>query len=110
MTLKGSFGFFLQFEGMKQTNCRLAGWETGDFKRCAMEKRGLFSKLHRKNIATAGWTAEWEFAVYWLQGSGGKLVRHPPYHPKTSSIGSMMRCARLSDATHPWKNSCMDSS
>jgi len=45
----------------------------------------------------------------WRKGSGGKTRRHPPYHLKTSSIGSMMRCARLSDATNPWENSCRNS-
>jgi hypothetical protein len=65
---------FLQFEGTKRINCRLAGWETGDFRKCTMEKRGLFSELDEKSIPTAEWTAEWELAVqllYWLQVEEG---------------------------------------
>ncbi len=80
---------FLQFEGSKRTNCQLAGWETGDFDRCAMAKRGLFSKLQfGKNIATVEWTAEWEFAVsllYWLEveeGLRGQYRKAPPLSPK----------------------------
>jgi len=75
---------FLQFEGSERTNCQLASWETGDFEQCAEKKRGLFSKLRGKNIATVEWTAEWQFAVqllYWLQEEAalrGRARKVPP--------------------------------
>ena len=66
----------------------LAGWETGDYAECAKAKRGLFSKLQSKNIATGSWKAEWEFAIsllYWLQmeeGLRGQDQEAPPLSPK----------------------------
>ena len=65
---------FLQFEGSVRTNHQLAGWETGDFEKCAEKKRNLFSRLQSPNIATVSWKEEWKLAtslLYWLQREEG---------------------------------------
>jgi len=79
---------FLQFEDSVLTIPTLEKWQSGDYAECARAKRGLFSELQSKDIATESWKAEWELTaslLYWLlieEGLRGHHSEAPPLSPK----------------------------